>query len=722
MRRAIVGVVAVMWLLTAMAAPLPAAATPVRPFLPVFAYYYQWIDPPYWERAKADYPLIGRYTSDDVDVMRQHLRTARSAGISGFFVSWKGSPTNDRRLRMLVETARAEGMALAINYEALDVDRNPLPVEQVAADLLAFRRDLASDPVFGMFGRPLVIWSGSWKFSREQVAAAVAPVRADMAILASEKDPEGYRRIADLVDGNAYYWSSVDPTRDRGFATKLTAIGDAVHAAGGLWVAPFAPGFDARMIGGSRVVERHDGATLRAEYSAAVASSPDVLGLISWNEFTENTFVEPSIGYGNRYLDVLRELVDLPVAAVGEQAADSSTEPTATSAIGGSLNDVARWALPVGGAAALALAGAALWMRRRRAAGARHRGWPTAAHQAVVLVGVLALLGAAVAAAALVRAAPTTPSAEHPAAPSALAMSPQFQGAQPVRDPARVVVAAAGDIACAPDSGGLSKQEATSPTSCVMRATADLVGQIDPDAVLTLGDHQYPDGSLERFQAGYDRTWGAYKSITHPAVGNHEYGTRGAAGYFDYFGPAAGPRDTGYYSFDLAGWHVIALNSECGRIGGCGAGSDQERWLRADLAAHPSTCSLAYWHRPRYSSGHHGDNSQLTALWSVLQAAGTELALTSHDHDYERFAPMGPNDDVDPVGGIRQFVVGTGGASFYNLHDPGPGHEVGIADRAGVLELVLRPDGYEWQFRVPGGAALDQSSGTCRTATGVAPG
>lgn len=693
MRRAVLGVLVALGVLLSVlsAAPSPAAAqAPTRTFLPVFAYYYQWFDPPSWDRAKVDYPSLGHYSSDDEEVMRQHVRMAKAAGITGFLVSWKGSPTNDRRLHKLVDVARAENFGLAVNYESLDFDRQPLAADKVAADLVTFRDKFADDPVFHMLGRPLLVWSGTSKFSMEQIRAAVTPVRGDVQVLASEKDVEGYNRIADVVEGDAYYWSSVDPTRDRGFAEKLRRLGDAVHSRGGIWTAPFSPGFDARLVGGSRTVDRRDGATLQEEYSAAVASSPDLLGLISWNEFSENTYVEPSVNLGNRYLDVLSELAASPAAAAGELAQDSS----AGGVSGGSGSTLL--AVVVGASVVLLTAGVVL-ARRRRGGHRRQRtgrvparlGWP-----AFVLAVVVVLVGATIVA---LRRAPTLPA---PLPASSGTISEHYQGAKAVRDPAQVVVASAGDIACAPDAAGLGDEEANSPTSCVMQSTADVVGTIRPDAVLTLGDTQYPNGSLERFQAGYDKSWGAYKRVTYPVVGNHEYGTKDAQGYFDYFGAAAGSPSTGYYSYDLGGWHVIALNSECARIGGCGAGSPQVRWLAADLAAHPSACTLAYWHRPRYSSGHHGDNPDYVAMWSALQAAGTELVLAGHDHDYERFMPMGPLSDPDPAG-IREFVVGTGGDSFYRLHDAPVGREAAIAFQPGVLELTLRPDGYDWAFQTP---------------------
>lgn len=311
--------------------PAAAAGYPARSATPILAYYYIWFSPSTWDRPLLDFPSLGRYSSDDVDVVRQHIRLAKAAGITGFIVSWKGTEVLDRRLAQLVEPARAESFTLAVIYEALDAQREPLPVEQVQADLAAFRQRYAADPVFGLFARPVVIWTGTWRYTRPEVARVTAAVRDGLSVLASERDVQGYQRVADLVAGNAYYWSSVDPLQHRGHEAKLTEMGEAVHRHGGLWIAPFAPGFDARRVGGSSVVERRDGATMRASYSAAVASSPDALGLISWNEFGEATHVEPSTNLGPRYVEVLRDLTGSPAPTAGDRALDSSGPPTARS-------------------------------------------------------------------------------------------------------------------------------------------------------------------------------------------------------------------------------------------------------------------------------------------------------------------------------------------------------------------------------------------------------
>ncbi|MFF9206835.1 MULTISPECIES: endo-1,3-alpha-glucanase family glycosylhydrolase [unclassified Streptomyces] len=308
----------------------PGPAPSASPATPLMAYYYQWYDPGSWRRAKADLPALGGYSSDDPNVIRRHIREAKAAGIDGFITSWKDTPKNDRRLALLMSIARAEHFRLAMIYQGLDFTRRPLPAERVRADFRTFRDRYAHDPVFlRLGGKPLTILSGTWKFSHQEVARITSDVRGDLLVLASEKNVAGYRRLADVTDGDAYYWSSVDPYTQRGSAAKLRAMADAVHADGHYWVAPFAPGFDARLVGGTGAVPRRDGATLRAEYGAAIRSAPDVLGLISWNEFSENTHVEPSRVFGTRYLRILRELRGGTAPAPAGPAVDSSDGPVA---------------------------------------------------------------------------------------------------------------------------------------------------------------------------------------------------------------------------------------------------------------------------------------------------------------------------------------------------------------------------------------------------------
>ncbi|HEX7180555.1 MAG TPA: metallophosphoesterase [Thermoanaerobaculia bacterium] len=278
------------------------------------------------------------------------------------------------------------------------------------------------------------------------------------------------------------------------------------------------------------------------------------------------------------------------------------------------------------------------------------------------------------------------------------------------------VVAAAGDIACDPADPNFNGGNGTA-AGCHMKATADVIAGIDPDAVLLLGDIQYENGALAKFQASYDPTWGSFKGITYPAPGNHDYGTPGAAGYYSYFDDRAGDPAKGYYSFDLGGWHLIALNSNCAAVGGCGAGSLQEQWLAADLAAHPGVCTLAYWHHPLFSSGPHGNDATSQAFWTDLYAAGADLVLNGHDHVYERFAPQDPSGAADPVRGIRQITVGTGGKNLTGFFEIRANSEARNATTFGVLELTLYPNGYAWRFAPePGGAFKDSGFGWCHSA------
>jgi hypothetical protein len=282
-------------------AAAPPAGARVGP-TPLLAYYYIWYDATSWTRAKRDFPLVGRYSSDQRLVMAKQISEAKQAGIDGFIVSWKHTPKLDSRLATLISVAARAHFKLGIIYEGLDFHRRPLPVQRVASDLSYFAAHFAHYRVFGLYARPLVIWSGTWEFSRAQVAEAVGPVRSKLTLLASEKNVRGYERLAPLVAGDAYYWSSVNPDTYPGYPQKLAAMAAAVHRRSGMWIAPAAPGFDARLIGGKTVVPRRGGATLRRELSAAVQSSPDAIGLISWNEWTENSEVEPSVRYGYQSL------------------------------------------------------------------------------------------------------------------------------------------------------------------------------------------------------------------------------------------------------------------------------------------------------------------------------------------------------------------------------------------------------------------------------------
>jgi hypothetical protein len=284
-----------------------------------------------------------------------------------------------------------------------------------------------------------------------------------------------------------------------------------------------------------------------------------------------------------------------------------------------------------------------------------------------------------------------------PAAPGGLAQPP---GAGP---PA--IVYAAGDVACAPGDSVTSK-------TCHAGQTSDIIlGGRDAARVLALGDLQYNSASLSNLRGSYDGSWGRVKSITSPALGNHE---GGGSGYFDYFngvgakdGPA-GLRGSGYYSYDVGAWHLIALNSNCARVS-CSAGSAQVQWLQTDLAAHPTACTLAYWHHPRFSSGYDGDNTFMQTIWQTLYNANADLVLVGHSHDYERYAPLGASGGLDPSRGIREFVVGTGGAFFTGISSAKPNSEVRQNNTFGVLKLTLAATSYSWQFLPEAGKSFSDS-------------
>jgi hypothetical protein len=281
------------------------------------------------------------------------------------------------------------------------------------------------------------------------------------------------------------------------------------------------------------------------------------------------------------------------------------------------------------------------------------------------------------------------------------------------------VIAAAGDIACDPANSAFNNGLGNS-TSCRQKYTSDLLVNAGLAAVLDLGDNQYYCGGYQAFLQAYDPSWGRVKSITHPAVGNHEYLTNGgtgctisnegAAGYYKYFGAAAGTAGKGFYSFDIGSWHIIALNSNCVDVGGCSSTSAQYKWLQADLAAHLNLCTLAYWHMPLFSSGGRASGNS-EPFWQLLYKNNADLILNGHDHIYERFAPQNPSGVMDLARGIREFVVGTGGADHTSIASIAANSEVRDTATYGVLKLTLHASSFDWQF-VPEAGEIFADSGT----------
>jgi hypothetical protein len=271
------------------------------------------------------------------------------------------------------------------------------------------------------------------------------------------------------------------------------------------------------------------------------------------------------------------------------------------------------------------------------------------------------------------------------------------------------VLYAAGDIACPPGSAATS-------THCAQQRTSDLI--TSASRVLPLGDNQYDAGALSAYTSVYRPTWGRFDPLTSPVPGNHEYGTSGAGGYFGYFGSRAGTPGQGWYSYDLGAWHLLALNSECNHLSGspCASGGAQETFVRADLAAHPNACTLAYFHEPVFSSGTVApDNAAaMMPIWRDLYAARVDLVLNGHKHNYQRANLLGPTGAVDSRG-IRLIIVGTGGVDLSGSAALRPGFQVFDNKTFGVLRVALHPGSYDWQFvPEPGKTFRDAGTDVCR--------
>ena len=240
-------------------------------------------------------------------------------------------------------------------------------------------------------------------------------------------------------------------------------------------------------------------------------------------------------------------------------------------------------------------------------------------------------------------------------------------------------------------------------------ATAALLSAL-PGYIFTLGDNVYANGTKTEYDNCYNPSWGQHKGRTYPSPGNHEYNTPGGAGYYAYFGSAAGDPAKGYYSFNLGAWHVIVLNSNIARD----ANSTQVQWLRTDLMTNTQSCTLAYWHHPRFSSGlEHGNDVSVQPFWDVLYAFNADMIMNGHDHDYERFAPQTPGGVLNNATGIREFVVGTGGKSLYQKGVEKANSQVFYNGTSGVLKLTLYEGGYDWQYIPTSGAFADAGSGVC---------
>lgn len=326
----------------------------------------------------------------------------------------------------------------------------------------------------------------------------------------------------------------------------------------------------------------------------------------------------------------------------------------------------------------------------------------TAIGTLAILVGIVVFLdtlvgrpgaaaGAPTASPSGATSSPRTPPPVESSSPSSAPPPPSASG-----DP---VLVGAGDIATCGDSAD--------------EATAELLDTI-PGTVFTAGDNAYESGTPEEFVQCYEPSWGRHKARTRPAPGNHDHGTDALAGYFGYFGSGIGNARAPWYSFDLGVWHFVVLDSTCGKVpGGCGRSSPQLDWLRTDLATHDVRCVAAIWHHPRFSSGFHGDDRAVAPFWDALYAAGADLIINGHDHDYERFAAQSPDGSADPERGMREFVVGTGGAGLRDFPRLAPNSLVRANVSHGVVAFTLHPAGYEWRFVATEAGFQDSGSARC---------
>ena len=249
-------------------------------------------------------------------------------------------------------------------------------------------------------------------------------------------------------------------------------------------------------------------------------------------------------------------------------------------------------------------------------------------------------------------------------------------------------------------------------------ATARILAEHPDATIAVLGDIAYPHGTADDFERCFAPTWGRFRDRMRPATGNHDHATPDAAGYATYFGARGGPAGSWRYSYELGAWHVVVLDSDCWRVGGCELDDPQARWMRADLREHRRRCTLAYWHRPPFSSGRYGDaadTERVRSLWRTAVQEGVDVVLTAHEHSYERHAPMDPDGTGDRRG-TRLFVVGTGGGNLRRFHNPPlPTTQIRDGETWGVLRLDLRPGGYDWRFLPARGQTFtDHGSSACR--------
>jgi len=681
---------------TVMMADAAPAQQDSQPSFPIrAAFYYPWF-PEAWNQQGfnpfTNYnPSLGFYDASQT-VTRQHIAAMQYGGIQAGIASWWGQGSRtDGRISGLLQAAGGTSFRWSIYHE--NESQGDPSVDQLRSDLTYIRDKYGSDPSFLRVNGRFVVFvyaagndgcgmADRWKQANTVGAYVVLKVFA------------GYRNCASQPDSWHQYSPAVATDSQQGFSYAI------------------APGFWKK---GDAVRLARDLNRWHQNVRDMVASRAPWQLIATFNEWGEGTSVESAAewatgsGYG-AYLDALHNNGNgtpaQPTQTTQYRATvppTQTSQPTATS-------------LPP------------TQTRQPTSVPPTQTAQPTMTSVAPTQPGVTNVAPTQTSAAPTSPALPTATATRNPAVSPTVTSVPTFT-ASPMPSPSRTaapsgpgdpVIGAAGDIACDPSSSSFNGGNGTSG-SCRQKAVSDVMLNSNLTAVLVLGDVQYEDGALTKYQQSYDPSWGRMKNITRPAVGNHEYLTSGAAGYFSYFGAAAGDRTKGYYSYNVGAWHIIALNSNCSQVGGCGTGSPQEVWLRADLAANPNMCTLAYWHHPRFSSGQHGSSTAYDIFWRDLYAAGVEIVLNGHDHIYERFGPQSPSAAADPRG-IQQFTVGTGGKNHTTVVAVQPNSVVRNADTYGFLKLSLHATSYDWQFvPEPGKTFTDTGTRNCFTTSSTSP-
>jgi hypothetical protein len=654
---------------TVMLAGAAPARADTQPSFPIrAAFYYPWF-PEAWKQQSFNIytnytPTLGSYDGGSQTVIQQQIAAMRYGGIQVGIASWWGQGSRtDNRIPALLQAAAGTNFRWSIYHEN-ESEGDP-SVEQLTSDLTYLRDKYGNDPSFLRINGRFVVFvyaAGNDACGMADRWKQANTVGAYVVL----KVFSGYSNCASQPDEWHQYSPAVAADHQKGHSYAIS------------------PGFWQK---GKSVRLARDLNRWNQNIKDMVASGAPFQLITTFNEWGEGTAVESaqewatSSGYG-AYLDALHNNGN------GVPAQPTTVPPTQT------VQPTATFVPPTQTAQPTATS-----VPPTQAAG------PTSTAVAPTLD------------------IPNVPASSPTASsiPTLTASSlPSPTNAPPLNTTGDPVIGAAGDIACDPTSSSFNGGSGTS-NSCHQKAVSDVMLNSNLTAVLTLGDIQYEDGTLTKYQQSYDPSWGRLKGITRPATGNHDYLSAGASGYYDYFGAAAGDKTKGYYSYDIGAWHIIALNSNCSQVGGCGAGSTQEQWLKADLAAHPNMCTLAYWHHPKFSSGQHGNSSSYDMFWKNLYAAGVEVVLNGHDHIYERFDPQNPGGAADP-NGIQQFVIGTGGKNHTTVASAQPNSAARNTDTYGFLKLTLHAASYDWQFvPEPGKTFTESGTRNCFNASSTQP-